>query len=193
MNKIIIITFGLITSLFTPAIAEHIRDNFIEEQLANKTFEKPSVQDFFNYESTAKIKVPLQITEIISSSGKHAAFEGQIVEFTVKNDVIYNDAVYIPKGTLVTGRVSNVIKKGISGIPGELYITDFKIPNVKNSQILEPIIKRGLNTTLWILPLKWALTPLPPFGTFTNIIWGWDAKIKPSRTIYVSVFPEWNL
>lgn len=192
MNKIII-TIGLIISLFTPAVAELIRDDFIEEQLANKILEKPTAQTKFNYASTAKVKVPLQITKVISSSGKDAAFEGQIVEFIVKDNVIYNDKIYIPKDTKITGRVSAVIKKGISGIPGELYISDLQIPNVENSQILEPIVKRGLNTTLWILPLKWALTPLPPFGTFTNIIWGWDAKLKPSRTIYVSVYPEWNL
>ena len=57
---------------------------------------------------------------------------------------------------------------------------------------MEPVLKSGQNRTLWILPLKWVLTPLPPLGTFTNIIFGGDAKLKPKNTLKLTVYPKWK-
>ena len=188
------ITLFILTAImsFNSAYAHiQVKDDLVDQTLAGKEFVKPEANLDYNYQETDKVMIPIQITQKISSAGKYAAYEGMPLEFTVKENVIYNNKIVIPAGTKVKARVDIITGKGISGIPGELFITDFEIPNVPGYQIMEPISKRGQNRTLWILPLKWALTPLPPLGSFTNIIFGGDAVIKPTHTLKLYYYPNW--
>ena len=190
MNKFI---YTILSFLLSCSLVYAIQtDTFIEEQLSGKTFEKPAAHLVYDYESTDKIVIPLQITDTIASSGKYETYEGDKVEFLVKENVYYEGKLFVKKGSKVTARVEIVLKKGVSGIPGELYLTDFEIPEVGAGQIMEPVLKSGQNRTLWILPLKWVLTPLPPLGTFTNIIFGGDAKLKPKNILKLTVYPKWE-
>ncbi len=168
-----------------------LKDELVEQTLAGKELTKPEPNLKYDYQDTDKVMIPIQITKKISSAGKYGAYEGMPLEFIVKENVIYNKQIIVPAGTKVKARVDIITGKGISGIPGELFITDFEIPNVPGYQIMEPISKRGQNRTLWILPLKWALTPLPPLGSFTNIIFGGDAVIKPKHTLKLYFYPNW--
>ena len=190
MNKFV---YTVLLFLFSYSAVLAIQtDTFIESQLSGQIFEKPVAHLDYDYESTDKIIIPLQITNTIASSGKYETYEGDKVEFIIKENVYYAGKLFAKKGTKVTARVEIVLKKGVSGIPGELYLTDFQISGISSGQIMEPILKSGQNRTLWILPLKWALTPLPPLGTFTNIIFGGDAKLKPKNTLKLTVYPNWK-
>lgn len=192
MNKIVFIIFILLFLLFTEGAVFAIQtDTFIEERLSGKIFKKPEEHLFYNYENTDKVIIPLQITKTIASSGKYETYEGDIVEFTVKENVFYKGNLFVKKGTKVSARVDIVLKKGISGIPGEIHLSDFNIPDINKGQIIEPVEKCGQNRMLWILPLKFVLTFLPPSGSFTNIIFGGDAKIKPKNTLKLTVYPNW--
>ena len=193
MNKIFkIFLIAILFAAFNTAYANTIvKDEFVEETLGGKTFTKPEANLEYNYEDTDRVEIPLHITEKISTAGKYATQEGKRVEFTVAENVYYKGKLIIPEGTKVSAKIEILTTKGISGIPGEIFLSDFEIPGIKSSQLLEPISKRGQNRTLWILPLKWALTPLPPLGSFTNIIFGGDGVIKPKHTLKLYYYPNW--
>ena len=80
----------------------------------------------------------------------------------------------------------------MNGFPAEIIIDKFEIPNVKQSQLECTYIKKGQNRSLFVYPLKWALTPIPFVGSLTNLIMGGHAKIKTSDTITVYYYPEWK-
>lgn len=177
---------------FNTAFASvQVKDEFVEAYLSRKTFTQPAPHLEYNYEDTDRVEIPIQITEKISTAGKYRTYEGKTLDFTVKENVYYKNKLILPQGAKITGKVEILTTKGISGIPGEIFISDFEIPGIKSSQIMEPISKRGQNRTLWILPLKWALTPLPPLGSFTNIIVGGDGVLKPKHTLKLYYYPNW--
>ena len=107
-----------------------LKDELVEQTLAGKELTKPEPNLQYDYQDTDKVMIPIQITQKISSAGKYGAYEGMPLEFIVKENVIYNKQIIVPAGTKVKARVDIITGKGISGIPGELFITDFEIPNV---------------------------------------------------------------
>ena len=84
----------------------------------------------------------------------------------------------VKKGETATARIETIISSGMNGIPYSIYLGDFKIPNLEQSKLLANYHKSGANRTYLVLPLKWALTFLPPTGSLTNFIMGGHAKIK---------------
>ena len=43
-----------------------------------------------------------------------------------------------------------------------------------------------------VLPIKWALTPIPFVGSFTNFIIGGNANISDKDTIILYYYPNWH-
>jgi len=189
MNKIVMIAALMFWGLNVPAYS--INDTLVDTTLQDIELTAPEINLDYNYLDTDKVEINLEITEPISTGGKNKAYEGQPVVFKVKKNVIYNGEVVVRQGTPVTAKIDIVSTRGVAGIPAEIQMKNFEIPNIKSSQLVEPVIKRGQNRTLWILPLKWALTPLPPSGSFTNLVIGGQANIKPRDTIKIYYYPNW--
>ena len=191
MNKkflifILFLVFGINT-----AGAEILRDEFIEENLKDKVFDEYEVNTNYNYESTDRAVIKLQIKKEITT--KKGLQDGDTVEFIVKQNVKLNNKVIIKKDTLVTARIKTYTTRGLNGIPSQIIIDDFKIPDIDSRKLKSTYIHRGLDLTIMVLPIKWALTPIPFVGSFTNLIIGGHCKITPRNTILLYYYPEWNV
>lgn len=186
MNKFLVLLFFLVSASI--CFAETITDDVA---LALPKYPvKPSVYKKYNYESTVKLPVTLKILEEIHSESE--LYEGQIVNFKVVKDVVYNDKVVIHRGTIVPSKVSVIVTSGMNGIPASVIFRDFEIRGLMAGQISDTYEIFGQDRSLWVFPLKWALTPLPPTGTLTNFIKGGHVKVKRKSPITVYYYPEWN-
>lgn len=142
-----------------------------------------------NFESTVSVPVVLNSQVKISSKD---GLEGHIAEFCVKKDVVYNGVKLVSKGQVVKGRIETIATQGMNGIPAMIILDDFDIEGLDPNKLKSYYIKRGFNMTYFVLPLKWALTPLPPTGSLTNFIVGGPAAIKPKDDIILKYYPEWE-
>ena len=188
MNKIISIFILLFISLPSFAIE---RDYFVEKTLASNVYAKPYTNLNYNYESLECVPIKLQITKNISTK-KDEIFEGQKINFKVREDVFYDNKIILKKGTIVTAEVEIYITRGMNGIPATIIVDNFDIPDIPREKLKSIYIKKGANRTIFVLPFKWALTPLPPTGSFTNIIIGGHAKITQKDKITIYYFPKWG-
>ena len=118
-------------------------------------------------------------------------YEGEELKFRVLNDVYHNSDLRIRQNSIVTARVKTIITPGMNGIPASIILDEFKIDGVNKGQFVNSIEVFGQDRSLLVFPLKWALTILPPTGSFTNFIRGGHAKIKPKKTITLYYYPEW--
>lgn len=186
--KLAFLTFLLFLCSYTVASA-YERDIFVDNTLskyANKNLK--TATPYCNYENLTKVKITLTPVEKITSA---QARDGDIVEFIVKDDVIYNKQVILLKGTKVKGCVETVVTQGMNGIPAIIVLNNFEIPGIPNEKLKSAYSKKGLNLSYIVFPLKWALTFLPPTGTLTNFIIGGPAKLTPKTKINLYYYPEW--
>lgn len=188
MNKFLTISLFILLS-FLPVSSQE--GDFLVDSYLNGVIEKPSVNNNYNYTSLKRHQINLKIKERISTKDK-LLHEGQILEFEVQNNVVYKGKMLVKKGETATARIETIISSGMNGIPYSIYLGDFKIPNLEQSKLLANYHKSGANRTYLVLPLKWALTFLPPTGSLTNFIMGGHAKIKEKEFITVYYYPEWN-
>lgn len=144
----------------------------------------------YNFEGTQAIPVKLTILEEIST--KNGLFEGQEVFFRSTQKVRYNGKTVLKQGELVKARVETVISSGMNGFPAEIVLDNFEIPGIQTSQLISTYTEKGINRCYWVYPLKWALTPIPFAGSFTNFIKGGHAKITPQDVVTIYYFPEWK-
>lgn len=142
-----------------------------------------------DFESVVSLPVTLNTLETISSKESP---EGKTVKFLVKKSVYYKDECLVKRGQPVTGRVETIATQGMNGVPAMIILGNFEIPGLDTKKLKSYYIKRGFNMTYFVLPLKWALTPLPPTGSLTNFIFGGAAKIKPTDDIIIKYYPEWK-
>ena len=89
------------------------------------------------------------------------------------------------------GKVETIINSGMNGIPASIIFGDFKFENIDSAKVTDTYEVYGQDRSLWVFPLKWALTFLPPTGTLTNFIKGGHAKLKDNETIEVYYHPNW--
>lgn len=169
MNKLLFLLSGLIVGFFSCAYCENLP---------------------YNYQDTNF--VPIKMSVLKEYSSKEDIFEGQEVELRVLRDAYFRNCLIVKKGTIVKAKIETVITKGMNGFPAEIVLDDFKIPNVKDSQLMSTYIKTGKNYALLVYPLKWALTPIPFVGSLTNLIMGGEAKIKKDDIIVVKFYPYWK-
>ncbi len=189
MNKLLIILFTLI--IFPLSVSAIEKDFLVDEFLAGRKFDKPETFTDYDFSDTERIPIYLRVvTDISTKDG--SAKEGQIINLKAIKNVYHNDKLIVKRGEPVTAEIKLVVDSGMNGIPYYIYLDDFKFQNLKSSRILADYKKSGCNRTYWVLPLKWALTPLPPTGSLTNFIKGGHAKISTGDTIVVYYFPNWK-
>lgn len=181
--------FALNMSLNFCFAQEIIKDELVETTLKGKIFDNPYKPYKYNYESTKSIPIRLAIISDINSEKE--VTEGQNVVFTVQNNVYYKGRKILSKGDLAHAKVHTIIKSGMNGIPASIVFGDFKFENLENAKITNSYEKFGQDRSLWVFPLKWALTPLPPSGTLTNFIKGGHAKLKTKEVFEIYYHPEW--
>lgn len=192
MNKLKILLglFLLITSVGTQAYGtELLQDELVNSTLIDKELPIPETNLKYNFEDTDIVLIKLKIDTPIKS--ENDIYEGQEINFKATSDAYYNGELIIKKGTLVPARIETIITPGMNGIPASIIIGNFKIENIKKSQITDSIELFGQDRSLWVFPLKWALTPLPPTGSLTNFIKGGHSKITEKRNIILEYHPNW--
>lgn len=203
MNKIV---FVILLMFFSPlfAFAENkvanstenqiIEKSFLDDELVNETLsdkqlQKPFTNLNYNYDDIEVVKIPLMVVQPIKS--EKDVYEGQIVKFRVSQKVIHNKKMIVRNGQIVTARVETIIANGMNGIPASIVFGDFNIPNVDKRKITAYYENFGLDLSLLVFPLKWALTILPPTGSLTNFIKGGHANIRGYETISIYYHPNW--
>lgn len=190
MNKLIFTLF-LFCIIILPSKAEFIRDEFVDETLQDKMLQKPECNIEYNYNSIKGVPVKLEIIEPVST--RHGdSYDGKKLFFKVKNNVVYDNHTLIKKGTVATARIAAYTTRGMNGIPASIIVNDFKINGIDENKMTTSYTKYGLNFSAFVLPLKWALTFLPPLGTLTNFIVGTNASITQNDTITLYYYPKWN-
>ena len=80
----------------------------------------------------------------------------------------------------------------MNGVPAMIIVDNFKSNKIPENKLAGTYIKKGLNLTPLVYPIKWALTIIPLAGTTTNFIKGGNAVIKPDNTVTVYYYPEWE-
>lgn len=185
MNKILCIFILFLTCLtcFAENIIDEVADCLPREVL------QPYVYNNYNFESTVKIPINLKIIDPIKS--ENDLYEGQVINFKIAKDVIYNDKIVLKRGTAVMARVSIIITPGMNGIPASIIFKDFEIEGVSKGQLTNTYEIFGQDRSLLVFPLKWALTILPPTGSLTNFIMGGHARLKTKKQITIYYYPNW--
>lgn len=171
--------------------AEFIQDDFVNESLKDRTFEEAPVNIDYNYESTYSIPIKLRYVDKITT--KKNIREGDILIFKVERNVLYRHRIILKKDTIVKARLKTYMTRGWGGLPGQVIIDDFDIPDIDSRKIKSTYIKKGMNLTLLLLPVKWVLTPIPFAGSFVNLIVGGHAKLTPRDIVVLYYYPEWDM
>lgn len=192
MNKKFYITFFALFCLFFCNIsANAVDDFFIEEILKYQQTEKPVTNTEYNYNATESVPVKLQLNGKISTKNNHG-YEGQILKLRVKQNVKYNGKIIVKSGAQATAKLETIMTKGMNGIPAILIVDNFQIDGIDSDKLKGTYIKKGLNLSWLVFPIKWALTILPPTGSLTNFIMGGNATIDSKDTITLRYYPNWN-
>lgn len=189
MNRLIFAIFFMFVFQYSVS-AEIYNDVYMDELLKNTKAEKPVSNTNYNYESTERIPIKLKINEKISTK-KPGVYDNQPIELTVRNPVKYKNKMLFEKGAKFTANVAIYMDRGMNGVPAAIIVDNFKTNKIDSKKLSGVYVKRGLNLTPIVLPLKWALTPFPGVGSLTNFIVGGPASITPNDTITVYYYPEW--
>ncbi len=143
----------------------------------------------YNYESTLEIPIEFRIQNDILS--EKSVYEGEKINFVVEKDLFYDKHYLAKKGDVFTAEVQAVITSGMNGIPASIIFNNFHINEIPPSKLTSSFEVFGQDRSLWVFPLKWALTPLPPTGSLTNFIKGGKAKVKKDKLFTIYYHPEW--
>ena len=189
MNRFIFLLLLFIFSAF-PVNAEVVNDEFMEKHLKTIDIKKPILNTKYNYESVERIPIKLKISEKITTK-KDGVYDEMPLVFFVKEDVKYKGKVILKKNDVVNANVETFLSRGMNGIPGAIIVDDFAIKGISPKKVKGTYIKRGLNLSLLVFPIKWALTPIPGAGSLTNFIVGGNAVISKRHTVTIYYYPEW--
>lgn len=192
-KKTIFILFFIYLNLLSCFSREIFKDGLVERTLSNVEVQKPEINLEYDYSDVDCVKIPIKINEKITTAKRNKSHEGQKLYFMVVRDVFYNNRRIIPRGTIVKAKIEIMTTRGFAGIPAEIFISDFEIPNIDNNKIMQPISKTGISMTAFIMPIKWALTPIPPLGMITNIIVGTNAVIRPRNILNIYYYPNYKV
>lgn len=192
-KKIISFMFLLLSFLFVSSVQakELLRDEFIEQQLLDREIPVPQTNLNYNYESIESVKIKLKLVSGTISTKKDNIYDGMPLRFVVTNHPKYKGKVVVRQGTPVNAKVSIYKKRSMNGTPASILIDDFDIPGLPDGKILGVYQKVGQDRTLWLLPMKWALTILWPSGYFVNFIKGGNATFSDKDIITLEYFPAW--
>lgn len=174
--------------VFSPAYA---LEDFIVNELDTENQKPPVINKNYNYEDVVRVPVYISPKEKISTKDKYL-YEGEKLKFVVLETVKYNGETILNKNDIIKGTVKYIIKSGMNGIPYSIYLDDFEIPNISPNKIMGEYHKDGQNRGYFVLPLKWALTILPPTGSLTNVIKGGHCTISDREKIVIYYYPNWS-
>ncbi len=144
----------------------------------------------YDYSSTRSI--PIELSPVTGCSTKDGIIEGERISLRVLNDVYDGNTKLLSSGQIVHAKVETAITAGMNGFPAEIIINSFELPGIKSSKLMSEYSKIGQNRCLWVYPLKWLLTPIPPTGSLTNLIYGGHAKLTPDDVIKIYYYPDWK-
>lgn len=143
----------------------------------------------YNYNSTEYYIIKLSPIEKISTKGNF--IEGQKVDFKVCDDVFIKNKKFLQKDEIVKARIETIIPPARGGLPAELTIDNFEIPNTNKSQLISEIIIQG-NVKWWLKLIK-STKPSPvSVLPISQLIKGGQAKITPKDTLRIKYFPDWK-
>ena len=188
MNKLIILLAFLFFGNYCFAI---VQDEIMDELLKDINPAKPLTNLNYNYENFNGIPIQLKITEKITTK-KDGIYDNQPLTFKVKQNVTYKGKVILRQGSIVNAAVDSYLSRGMNGIPAAIVIDNYHIAGIDSAKIKGFYKKRGLNLSLMVFPIKWALTPIPGVGSLTNFILGGNASITPNDTIIIYYYPDWG-
>lgn len=164
-------------------------DDIVNYILKYEVLEKPQTNTSYNFEDTDTVEIKLVINSPISS--EYETFEGEKVLFKTLSDVYYGKNLIIKKDTIIPARVETIISSGMNGIPASIIFGNFEFENISKKQITDSFEIKGQDRSLWVFPLKWALTPLPPTGSLTNFIKGGHVKVNKHDIVKLYYHPNW--
>lgn len=156
-----------------------ITDNLVN--YINKTTVSAVVKNEidFNFEQ-GKIKV----SPIKRYTTRTGLYEGESIDFVLVQDVKIKDKLY-KKGELIRARVETVSKNMAYGVPADLVISNFVLPD--KTLLSGQIERQGANRALWVYPTGYILMPFFLLGAFIFPIRGGHAKLYPSKTYEVEI------
>lgn len=186
MNKFFLIVF-LLFLLMIPVNAT-LQDDFAQKTVKNFSIPENNLE--YNYNNTDIVPIKLHVIDKIRS--EQHLYEGQIINFEVSESAYYMGKTIVRRGTIVPAKVETIIANGMNGIPASVIFGSFQIPNVPNSKLSTSYEKYGMDLSLLVFPIKWALTILPPTGSLTNFIKGGHVKISPKQDIIIYYHPKWT-
>ena len=195
MNKIASGILFILCAFFMFSYAnatELLQDEYIDEYTKQVEIKQPETNLKYNYNSTNRIKIKLKLVGSPISTKKQNLYDGQPLDFVVKQNVKYNGKVFIKQGTRATGEIQTYMPRGMNGIPAIISIDNFEIQGLDKNKTHGFYTKKGHSRTLLLLPIKWALTLLWPSGYFVNFIKGGNATFDDRDVVYLYYYPNWH-
>lgn len=184
MNKVL----AFLIVFFAGMGAAH--SDVLEENLQKYAgAELPAANPMCNFESIDRVPITLIPQETVTSK---AGIDGATIKLKVKNNIFYRGKLLVSRGTLATAKVETVATQGMNGIPAMIIVDRFEIPGLDSSKMKSYYVKKGLNLTYLVLPIKWVLTPFPPTGSLANFIVGGPTKISPKTDVTIYYYPDWE-
>lgn len=171
--------------------AEITNDSIMDDLLKDVNPQKPTANTEYNYESVVVIPIKLKIAEDISTK-KNNIYDNQEVVLYTRMPVRYKNKTLLNADEKFTANVAIYMKKGMNGIPAQIILDNFKTQKIDSKKLSGVYIKRGLNLTPLVVPVKFLLTIIPGAGTGLNFIKGGNATITPYDTVTIYYHPEWN-
>lgn len=160
----------------------------IPDMPENPLSEKIRIKNY-DYTNATQIPIYLHIENRYKTNGDTKA--GDELTFVVSRDVYHNGQLLVKRGEKTTVKLTHYIRRGMNGIPSILILEGFNFENIDSRKLDARFIKRGFDNTLFVLPLKWALTFLYPLGSFANFVIGCEARISPKDEIIIYYYPDW--
>lgn len=188
MSRIIILLFTFVFSI-SCAYCEFLRDDIVK--YIPPDTKKPEQNTKYDYTNTDRVIIPLKITAPVKS--QNDLHEGQDVCFEIARDVRYQNEIILTKNTPVYARVETIINSGMNGIPASVIFGNFEIAGIDKNKLSTCFEVFGHDRSLWVFPLKWALTPLPPTGSLTNFIKGGRVRISKNKEFHIFYYPNWGI
>ncbi len=166
-----------------------VQDELVETTLKNKELKNPYQPYKYNYEDLKRI--PIELRVMVSIKSEKDIEEGERIVFLACHNVYEHGHKILQKNDKVYAKVETIINSGMNGIPASIIFSDFQFENIDSAKVTDTYEVYGQDRSLWVFPLKWALTFLPPTGSLTNFIKGGHAKLKDNETIEVYYHPNW--
>lgn len=172
------------------SVSAQVRDYFVEQSLKEYVDKPlPKAVSVCNFESTNRVPIVLNpMLTLKSNSG----VDGVPVSFRVKNNVYSDGKLILRRGTIARGYAEIIATQGMNGIPAMIVVDRIEIPGIDSAKLKSYYVKKGLNLTYLVLPIKWALTIFPPTGSFANFIIGGPTRLTPKTNVTVYYYPDWE-